>query len=160
MNRPIKFRIWHKELKKMLYPPNDMDSMPYLRDSAGNHVYIPQGGKIRENGPTPMYPLINNITTDGLYYVDGILQDIVLQQLVLTLDDGTEVYEGDIVSYQDEPGYFDIGADGDFLVIEWDQRFTRFIARSLTDRSIYEAGDCKIDRVDGNIFENPELLKI
>jgi len=33
-----KYRAWHKELKKMLYPPGVFDSMLSCRDSEGEHV--------------------------------------------------------------------------------------------------------------------------
>lgn len=82
----------------------------------------------------------------------------IAQQLVLILDDQTEIYEGDIVSWQDQQGYYETAPEGDILVVEWDDNYTKFICKSLTDGCKYDAGNCKIDMVMGNIFENPELI--
>jgi hypothetical protein len=83
--------------------------------------------------------------------------NFVIQQLVLTLDDKTELYEGDIVSWRDSAQYFDDGPDGDIMVVEW--KGAKFVCRSLLGHGEWDADDCQIDKVEGNIFANPELLK-
>lgn len=133
MAKEIKFRVYNKNAKDYI---RDEDKNIRIFDLWSWSIYVSAWG-IKKND-----------------------YNYVFQEFILSLNDDTDIYEGDIVSWYDKQGYFDIAPEADIMVVEWNEGDCKFFCRSLTDGSKYDAGDCRIDMVDGNIFENPDLLKL
>jgi uncharacterized phage protein (TIGR01671 family) len=136
--RPIKFRVW-LPLENEMYCPGQTD-IPYklefdLEDmSWWFHIDWEE------------YP---NYTETGNNF-------ILLQYTGLKDKNGTEIYEGDILLTNDDPGE---GLDSHInMIVEWDSDFLKYIVFNK---------DCRLDLghypqdellILGNIYENPELL--
>jgi uncharacterized phage protein (TIGR01671 family) len=165
MKREIKFRAWHKELKKMLYPPNKYDSMFDCRDSEGNHVTI-----VKENKQgVEKFRIPAHMTWDGRCYVKGYYQDLEWMQFTGLKDiNGKEIFEGDIVhivEVDDRKNKYDF-----VCTVEFGQHNPAFLARCskeyaqkqgrlLETFKIHNYEAPEFIEVIGNIFENPELLE-
>lgn len=70
----------------------------------------------------------------------------VMQYTGLKDKNGKEIYEGDIVLYQDEPFKYEWNCNGHWMCKRIDDNFSRVI-------DYWQA------EVIGNIYENPELLE-
>lgn len=67
MKRELKFRAWHKELKMMLYPPDDFASHTLAVDKNGKTVEFKDEGYA--DIPPVYFPA--SMLWDGRYYVKG-----------------------------------------------------------------------------------------
>lgn len=101
---------------------------------------------------------------DGSYGINGVPveADTVGQFTGLCDKNGKEIFEGDIVRYQDTMGYSFIG------LIGFDEGRFGFVNRrgigTLDKDGVYADGYCSVPytieyEVLGNIHDNPELLK-
>lgn len=142
-----KYRVWHKELNKMLYPPHEFDSMLDCRDSDGNRIVYSQTDMFT-------YHFQASMTWDGRWYMGGKYQDVIWMQYIglKTKDDIAEIYEGDILKYKGRIGTVRFESDygGYILEFEWskDQHHER-----LNCDVAFESEKL------GNVYENPELIK-
>jgi uncharacterized phage protein (TIGR01671 family) len=151
MNREIRFRGWHKELKKMLYPHGGFDSMHQCRDSDGNHIMMEDGRH-----------LMDLMTWDGLVYHNGKYQDIEWMQYTGIKDiNGKEIFDGDIARGEAGTGVGGKTTKYKQLIYKvfwndwmhgWDihaENYGKYRFQPALDEI----------EIIGNIFENPELLK-
>jgi len=154
MSREIKFRAWHNELKVMLYPPNNFDSMPYCRP----HTKVMVVDSIHETSYESHLCAVIDWT--GHWFHHGKLQDAILMQFTGLKDkNGVEIYEGDIVSWGKPP-------------IELEERIAevkinldiQFDCKNISYPYVFHYGSFiyadteKHLTVIGNIYEHPHLL--
>lgn len=147
-SRPIKFRAWHKTLKKMLYAPLTLSSGNLVIDKEGNLVkFIPK----RERRNDDLLYLEANLDWRGNWYENGELQDVEWMQFTGLYDKNEKpIYEGDIIRW-----------DTELLVIEYIEEFGAFVG------VIYKQNDLVPDvgvhrymdeindgQIIGNVFEN------
>jgi len=158
--REIKFRAWDKINKEF---SNHTNRDPFMDLSMGDIFYWQR----RQN-------------EDGVYEGDIILKDenknrFVLQQYTGLKDaNGKEIYEGDILKikeYDDEDEEFVKICEVKFGNSIFDGGFYAYIGFFLEDKYGYTLEPNEITsltkcdgsynfEVIGNIFENPELLKL
>lgn len=132
MNRPIKFRAWSKTYKRLFdvfcFIPNHI--IPWVK-----------------TGDRPDWKTI--LDSDDC---------VLLQYTGQNDENGTEIYEGDIVIFEDcsstESGYCERGCMGEVF---WDKETGSWCVTNRLSAESYEVMNegCIII---GNIFENPELL--
>jgi len=134
--REIKFRAWDKINKEF---SNHTNRDPFMDLSMGDIFYWER----RQN-------------EDGVYEGDIILKDenknrFVLQQYTGLKDaNGKEIYEGDILKWEYPEKFLNL------VTVRWtneEEDYDGWVTTNL----IGQGGECKII---GNIFENPELLKL
>jgi len=133
MNRPIKFRVWDKLAKRMIYPHNDNQQ----------HFIIDLNGRFHN--------LQNGSGGD----------DYVIQQYTgLTDNNDKEIYEGDILMYKTGsiPTTGVIGqvlyeADEGGYIFQWERKGPNQHHINLNCDVAFESV------IVGNIFEHNELLK-
>jgi len=134
--REIKFRAWDKEEKFML---QDIHSM---YDGSCNHKETEE-----------RYGWISCFDS----FIDND-NYVVMQYTGLKNRNGTEIYEGDIIGFDDctstESGYWEQQCTG---VVEWCDETASFEVSNRLSAESYEVLDECL--VIGNIYENPELLK-
>lgn len=129
MQREIKFRAWDKEAQEML-TVRDINFCGEELDT-----YEMQG--------------------DWLSF-----EDVELMQYTGFKDrNGIEIYEGDIVVFEDmtstESGYWERDCIG---IVVWGEEIAAFEVTNRLSAESYEVlSDCE---VIGNIYENPELLEV
>lgn len=130
--REIKFRAWHKELKRF----------------APDHASIQIGGG---------EPHVAFDGFDGNFYTDvWYLSDCVLLQYTGIEDkNGTEIYEGDILKCFGDVSIVSFNAKNFGGVIGWNLLDREGEAREY----YYGRTPSEEEEVIGNIYENPELLK-
>ena len=134
--REIKFRAWHKEQNKM-YSAEEMgiDQLTLMTDGRG----------------------LANISGQDtrLSRMDNGKHMIPLQYTGLHDKNGKEIYEGDIVSVAWRDDY---GAESyEAIEVKYNEAQCGFapFANSPFDNRVYEH-----NIVIGNIYENPDLLKV
>lgn len=128
--RAIKFRAWDFDKNKMFYG-YELDK-PNMIDFNGNVCETGNTGKMCEYGCTAEY--INKAENCVLMQFTGLLDET-----------GKEVFEGDIVLYNDTM----IGE------VYYDEAETSYVIKPLNEESSYEIlGLAAPLRIIGNIFEN------
>jgi len=91
---------------------------------------------------------INKVLNDPAWY-NHLMQFIGLKD-----KNEQEIYEGDVVKYDDsgETGYVDYSTEHtNYIVDDW--------KKGQTESSGYTISELGILEIIGNIYENPELLK-
>ena len=141
MKREIKFRAWDKTYKRMNYKVQVGNTDYADQNYTCNSIWVDYGDS----------------KSIGWMNADG--NGIELMQFTGLKDmNGTEIYEGDIVSFEDDPNG----------VVKWNSDFscwTYWESDHLnTEEEVFEWSqlikrDCKHYIVRGNIYENPELLQ-
>jgi uncharacterized phage protein (TIGR01671 family) len=130
MNRPIKFRVWDKLAKRMIYPHNDNQQ----------HFIIDLNGRFHN--------LQNGSGGD----------DYVIQQYTgLTDSNDDPIYEGDILKNHYDVGNNIIGqvlyeSDHGGYIFQWKRKGRGQDYKNLNCDVTFESV------IVGNIFENSELL--
>lgn len=150
MNRVIKFRAWHEELKCMLFPPAAIDSMINIRINGESGPHWKVDGEMVGAW----------MTWDGRLYVEGVNQRLIWLQFTGYHDrENKEIYEGDIIGFKREnrilaPRYIEF-------------KHGAFCAIPIGERPNFEdyfgmPGNCEGGgnpwSIVGNIYQNPELL--
>jgi len=138
MSREIKFRAWRTDEKYMV--TSDTGVLTALRNCYGNKGLAEQARFSNiDNQPNPDRFILMQYTG---------LKDI----------NDKEIFEGDIVSFDDctstESGYCERGCIG---VVEWCNETASFEVSNRLSAESYEVLDECV--IIGNIYENPELLK-
>jgi len=148
MNREIKFRAWNSEMKHMVYPSLEFGREIYPYTYIKSTSFDKDGVKTLE-------------TVTELVSIDHILQEPVFEVMQFTgLHDknGNEIYEGDILS---------IYSDERYGVVVWNSIYCCWeylINNDPKESTLPYSGMMHKDISDlyfiqGNIFENPEILE-
>lgn len=129
MNREIKFRVWDKPSKKILYPQE-----VWIRDNGFDSITRKEG---------ICFSKTNN------------LNGILMQYTSLKDKNGKEIYEGDIVRWVDKYRMYE--TEGISEIVWRDTGFDIKDSRMGYEGELLIDWDDL--EVIGNIYENPELLK-
>lgn len=143
MSREIKFRVWDKDLKKMhICGENQHDSISFSYPENEAHYYNLQNGC--------------GSSTDG----SGTYE--LMQYTGLKDKNGKEIFEGDIVEYNDFNSLRTGGHAEDKIIVGkvafscgmW------MVKEKNCVHDLYEGlGNDEELEIIGNIYENPELLE-
>ncbi len=135
MNREIKFRVWDKERKEFI---EWLNADPMIQCASGALL---------------CWERTQN--KDGSYGEDIIVNkpefsiNLVIQQYTGLKDkDGKEIYEGDIMIYENKYQIVDFRYGGWYIHYEAPNKSESSFLETVFDRKII-----------GNIFENPDLIK-
>lgn len=130
--RQIKFRVWDTLAKTFFYPNEGYQGHFILSlNGVFHNLQNGSGGK-----------------------------DHVLQQYIGIQDkEGKDIYEGDIVSWEEYQGWEDGRTFKGLYVVQWNSERLRWDFHDLFQGFSFEAPDTCFENVVGNIFETPELLK-
>ena len=135
MNREIKFRAWDVESNEMTLPNDILEVLVSMK----NEVYAMVKGR--------------NETLGGINRDNTIL----MQYTGLKDNNGTEIYEGDILSTDlDRPYLIVEFRNGAFMYQCHDNGKDYYDFMATTGEN---SNFTKYHEVIGNIFENPELLE-
>ena len=141
MNREIKFRAWDKTYKRMNY-----------KVQVGNTDYADQNYTC------------NSIWVDygdnkSIGWMNADDKCIDLMQFTGMKDkNGKEIFEGDILSFQDDPNG----------IVKWNSNFSCWTywedVKTNDEKEVFDWSQllkrhCNFYLVHGNVYENPELLK-
>ena len=129
LKREIKFRVWHKLIKKMINV--------YVLDQT---VYWDENGAKRIKNNSRGWSDANTQITFTLDEVN------LMQYTGLKDKNNVEIYEGDIITYLHET-----------YKVKWDEGLAAFNISSKVFQ--YTAFMAKHAEIIGNIYENPELLE-
>lgn len=147
MNRPIKFRAWDKENKKIIYP---------IAIGACRYLDFQEGG---------FYDGTSGVLYEGEYDKEfAEMTHIELMQYTGLKDkNGKEIYEGDIVEMYEEDSRAGDEHAYRGSVTYWEGGFWLFENNEVwvdlqVDWSNPQNEDFR--KVIGNIYENPELLSV
>ena len=131
--RKIKFRIWDKRNKKMIYKTNT------------NKIYMSLDGKLY----------------NGLNGQDFSDDFILMQYTGLKDKNGKEIYEGDIIKSKYFGDF--IVKNGIVRIMDneayQDNLVSGFYLQQVSSKELWHLDFLKKCEVIGNIYENPELLK-
>jgi len=145
MSREIKFRAWHKENKQMVCPDNILIDGDWIRIDFEDNAY-PDGS--------------------ASWYMDNEDGNEIMQYTGLKDKNGEEIYEGDIVKWDDRSNgkYWRVA----IVKINPDIQFETFHCKTIPNSEsthtyhygsfIYTDTENHLE-VIGNIYENPKLLK-
>ncbi len=126
----------------------------------------------------PKYRMWNEIisrlhSVDGLYFDREVVQykdevgvsrfikfknTILMQSTCLYDENGKEIFEGDIVQFED----YDIASDLPYInrgIVEWSQGQFTITNRASVEMEDLLDGEFLDLTIIGNIYENPELLQ-
>ena len=138
--RPIKYRAYLKN-EKMMLPVIMLD---YDYRGEGKLVYV---DTINPSGDVEADPWENRI------------EDVELMQFTGLHDqDGREIYEGDIISYDwiyNDPDWTYGAGNEPKEVVRWNDKRTGY--SPITDQDQFYT--IKNIQIQGNIYQNPELLE-
>jgi uncharacterized phage protein (TIGR01671 family) len=136
--REIKFRAWDKKKKKWDEP-----------------VFEAYAGNLHELLITFSGELIKR-TMEGTVH-ESVLPNryILMQYTGLEDKNGKEIYEGDIVRYDEKAEGYTPKYTGKGYEVIWEEKKARFTLRCQEIWGMIYKGY----EVIGNIYENPELLK-
>lgn len=142
--REIKFRVWNKKLNAMAYfkDPVVNTNSPTTEIQIGLYGWKPKSKY-----------------DDDHYTLDlDTGKPILMQFTGIKNKDGKELYEGDILECQ----YRDIRGDVHHEEVFWSQVRKGWGLRSLWGQEKIDSmnPDFYMRKVIGNIYENPELLKL
>lgn len=161
-NRNIKFRIWCAKHREMLY----------LNPMYGSSIFLKTNGT--------HWGVFKEDYKRGAYAND-LFGDILMQWTGLKDKNGKKIYEGDILKFNDEAwssSYTSCGTEWDswditnYGVVGFDEDAARFdfvkykFHESQVEADIHENHDIefadfvKDQEIVGNIYENPELMKV
>lgn len=138
MNREIKFRVWHSDLKRMVY----LDL--YQTEHYGTDYVL------REN---------NDET-----WIDDHCEPLtrtLMQYTGLKDNEGVDIYEGDIVDLtlcieRGDQEYFNT----ENVAVTWDQKHGAWYAGDHILAEYIDDEDWeRTAKIVGNIYENPELME-
>ena len=139
MTRPIKFRAWDNIMKEWL--------LGYEYPNLGGFSIV---------GETMMMGEWSSVLTDMLHGKFGERGEElkIMQYTGISDKNGKEIYEGDILEYEDEHGLTE-----DFIEpVEWIE--DEYTAGFGTENSANVWAEvARLSKVIGNIYENPELLE-
>jgi uncharacterized phage protein (TIGR01671 family) len=128
-----KFRVWHKKRKKMLL----VEQMNFGVESS----YKNEGGYVL---------CVNHPKGVGVFYPKEI---VLMQSTSLKDKNDKEIFEGDIIKI-DKKGW------NELLKVYWYKGFYRAISEDgVADASVCNFNDNNCE-VIGNVYENPELMKV
>lgn len=152
----VKFRAWHKKLKRMLYPPLLIDSMINVRADKPNGEWIHI--KAEPGWETMPTCLSAYMTWDGRCYHGGTYQDLEWMMLTPWKDrDGGEIYEGDILEWKEDVGEWVSQWETQKGCVVWSEPDGGFrIQENLDDGKVRMGVHSwrKEYKVIGNIYEN------
>lgn len=148
MNREIKFRAYDKEVEKMTY----FDDEDYLY----NYPFILRQEQVFKKDS-------NYDDYEDFEYKDITNKVELMQYTGLHDKNGKEIYEGDIVLYQDWEMAYEGGGNDSFInkgIVEYCEDNCCF---NVTERQTVDLADVLYKdnedlEVIGNIYDNPELL--
>jgi uncharacterized phage protein (TIGR01671 family) len=146
MKREIKFRAWNTELNHMVYPTIQFGKELWPNTYERRTKTVSQDGEDTEI----VFELVS---------VDYILQSSdykVMQYTGIEDKNGNEIYEGDIISFKDDPAY----------VVKWNDNFCCW--NCWEDDELNDEGEVfdwsqmkkrhsKHYIIHGNIYQNPDL---
>ncbi len=137
--KQIKFRVWHKDYKEIMYPP--------LADLENFYIALIDG---------QVYEVWEN---DTLRLAEDIAE---LMQFTGLVDcEGKEIYEGDIIEYKSFGRYVVEFYGGSFISQCLEVHGTELFMFNIY--LLIEGADddnkCSSAKIIGNKFENPELME-
>ena len=132
--REIKFRAWDEKYRKMIF--------------TGFHLL----GEVMAFGGIEEYLFETQKEKDGLPTIERWNDIIIMQYTGLYDKNGKEIYEGDIIIYEDRKWLVEWSND------RWDMRNGNYYIRY--DDEADDPGFTNWNKAEiiGNIYENPELI--
>lgn len=144
MNNRFKFRIWHKKQNKFIDPPR-YEHLDYYKTTG--LCLIDCSGYLR----VANYPIGNGDNSADSVFTEINKEDYIIQQYTGLNDSlNNEIYEGDIIEMT-----YDYIIERGFVV--WENN--SYILKTIGEDSYAPLVIFPKDKVIGNIYENPELLK-
>ena len=129
--REIKFRAWDRRTNEMYYPKALVTETLKYDNSTMAVADLDYGYEIQET-----------------------INDPLMEYTGLVDKNGTEIYEGDIVSLVE---------DTNFFIVEWNTAHACFTLKEISILTYYRNFNNIVDKFNleivGNIYENSDLLK-